>query len=1114
MATGGRTFRLFVSSTFSDLKAERNALQTHVFPRLRRLCLHRDCRFQDIDLRWGISQEAGLDQRTMRICLQEVARCQATTPRPNFVILLGDRYGWRPLPSALPAPDFEAARASASALEDALLTRWYRLDANAVPPAWRLEPRRPGSLEASYPVWQQRVEMPLLGLLSRVNPAYGISATEHEIEAGALASGRDEHVFAFFRTIDGLPPAGAGEFRDLLPGGDPDREAVDRLNRLKERLRSRLGSRIRSYEARWVGPGSGHPPDRIADTVLEELLRAMLDLNGTETERDQITARQRELLEGAGTEGAAGGGDGSPISLDHIPAFCSDVLLRLGWIMLQETSAWRALDPVDRDRRDHAEFGAIRTRDFVGRREALEAIRSYLRAPAAGGKPPLAVVGDSGSGKTALLGFAAGEAALLDGTRVVLRFVGATPESTEGRSLLAGITREVARFYGASEADIPEDFRSLRNQLPDRLALASADRPLAVFLDAVDMLGPADRAHALGWLPRRLPPHVSFVLSTTPGESEQAARRRVGPNVVPLDRLSLSEGSRLLRRWLSRAGRALTRSQRRAVLRGFAGNRTPLYLKLAFEAVREWPSDLDPPAFPGEVAELIGSLFDRLSADENHGAMLVSRSLAWLAAARHGLTEDEILDLLSRDPDVMESFRERAPDSPPVSRLPVVIWSRLYHDLQSYLSRQHADGTVVLTYYHQQVKQAASARYLGPDSRTARHSEVSRYFEDDARLSIDAGDRRVFNLRKLAEQPYQQTGAARWNELAATLTDLDFLQAKVEAGLGLDVVTDYQLAGSAFPVPARFLDDPLEGKGRILREVANAFNQELAAFLPNPQTTAQQIYHNLFAQRGFAGPAGPLLQSFRGPGEGAARWLRRLNQSPRTSIPRSLVRTITGHDAEVTALAVSPGGTWIAAGDRQGTIRVYHAGDGAEAAVVQHAGGQLDGVAWLDAESGSPRLVTIGQAGEGSRLSLWDWEGERLESALDLPVRIRSMASDGSLCVLGGDDYLVMKWKPDAARPEKVYAHQDRVHAVAVSAGAVLSGSADRTVRLGSGGSVTPLKGHERAVRAVTLSPTGALGISGDDAGTLRVWNIPAGTAGHPGPYQSRECGRHPRSGR
>ena len=32
------TFRVFVSSTFSDPKAERNALQERVFPELRKLC--------------------------------------------------------------------------------------------------------------------------------------------------------------------------------------------------------------------------------------------------------------------------------------------------------------------------------------------------------------------------------------------------------------------------------------------------------------------------------------------------------------------------------------------------------------------------------------------------------------------------------------------------------------------------------------------------------------------------------------------------------------------------------------------------------------------------------------------------------------------------------------------------------------------------------------------------------------------------------------------------------------------------------------------------------------------------------------------------------------------
>jgi hypothetical protein len=86
--TGERLFRVFVTSTFSDLVAERNALQEHVFPRLRRLCADHGAQFQAVDLRWGVSEEASLDQQAVTICLEEVARCRAVTPRPNFVLLL------------------------------------------------------------------------------------------------------------------------------------------------------------------------------------------------------------------------------------------------------------------------------------------------------------------------------------------------------------------------------------------------------------------------------------------------------------------------------------------------------------------------------------------------------------------------------------------------------------------------------------------------------------------------------------------------------------------------------------------------------------------------------------------------------------------------------------------------------------------------------------------------------------------------------------------------------------------------------------------------------------------------------------------------------------------
>ena len=147
-------FRIFVSSTFADMKAERNALQERVFPDLKTLCESNGCRFQAIDLRWGVSEEAALDQQTMNICLTELKRCQDVSPRPNFIVLLGDRYGWMPAPPQIEAQEFREIFNDLDANDKTLLEEWYRLDENAVPHEFILRPRRedvPG--EADYEKW-------------------------------------------------------------------------------------------------------------------------------------------------------------------------------------------------------------------------------------------------------------------------------------------------------------------------------------------------------------------------------------------------------------------------------------------------------------------------------------------------------------------------------------------------------------------------------------------------------------------------------------------------------------------------------------------------------------------------------------------------------------------------------------------------------------------------------------------------------------------------------------------------------------------------------------------------------------------------------------------------
>ena len=54
MAAGWRTVRVFISSTFKDMQAERDHLVRFVFPRLREELLKRRIHLADVDLKWGV----------------------------------------------------------------------------------------------------------------------------------------------------------------------------------------------------------------------------------------------------------------------------------------------------------------------------------------------------------------------------------------------------------------------------------------------------------------------------------------------------------------------------------------------------------------------------------------------------------------------------------------------------------------------------------------------------------------------------------------------------------------------------------------------------------------------------------------------------------------------------------------------------------------------------------------------------------------------------------------------------------------------------------------------------------------------------------------------------
>jgi NACHT domain- and WD repeat-containing protein len=740
MAQSGRVFRVFVSSTFADLQAERDILKD-VFSRLMDECRPQGARFQGIDMRWGVSEEASLDQRAAAICFEEIQRCQRVSPRPNFLVLLGDRYGsWLP-PTHLPSRVFDALHHLSADAARHTLTSWYQLDQNAVPAEYYLVPRTGAYVdEAAWTAAAQALQAIFFDGVARLSVpedplySYHASITEQEILAGVFnlpaASGQ---ACCFFRSIapfDSLHQSLASnpiaqQYVDTDAAGAFDAHAHHRLAQLKTRLQDRLPGQVYQYEAQWTGNG---------------------------------------------------------LSPDYLDQFRKDVYAHLKRVIDAELAQEPSVAQTDRDIAAHWAFAVDRRRHFTGRASVLDAIDRYLTGTA---HIPLVIHGDSGAGKSALMAQALTQVQRkLPNARVVARFVGATPASLDEQELLESLCRQISQIYNTDDVTIPADFEGLIQDFPKRLALATEQVPLVLVIDALDQLGSDDltvnNVARLTWIPSELPESVRLLVSTTSGARLAPLQQRLATeSFVELEPMRAGEGEALLGQWLADAQRTLQPQQKHEVLTKFAATGLPLYLKLAFEEARLWKSSapMAETTLAADIHGLLNQLFDRLSLQSNHGATLVARSLGYLVSAKNGLVEDEMLDVLSGDQDVLVDFRQRSLRSPQVDRLPNLVWSRLYFDLEPYLTERVADGATLMTFYHRQFATAVADRFLAGAEGGARHRSLAEYFQRSANTAQSGGEVTP-NLRRLSELPYQQTFGELWQDLTTTLTDLSFLADK------------------------------------------------------------------------------------------------------------------------------------------------------------------------------------------------------------------------------------------------------------------------------------------------------------------------------------------------
>ncbi|XP_031642138.1 NACHT domain- and WD repeat-containing protein 1 [Oncorhynchus kisutch] len=797
--------RVFVSSTFTDMSSERNALLDKTYPELQAFCQSLGLVFEVVDMRWGLQDAIAVDHMTTELCLQEIEACRKVSVGPSFIALLGNRYGHRPIPRVLPGKQFEVLLSKLPQDQVGLLHQWFRKDNNAVPPVYVLQPittllphyndlqpeRRP--LQDDSVISWRYTEARLLQLLRTAavqaekdgditveqKHQFFKSVAEHEIEEGLRIPDGDESEPSAILFVRELPhlrkkdgPKRLAQYMDVTADGLLDTEAQELLSGLKSRLFAASPGMLNLHSVE-LCKGAIEPSCKEHAQYLESLCEQLVSQTKARIARRVGAGSSVEAGE-VRTNGARGG-DASQRKREEDS----------GWL-LQELSHHMALSA--------GKCSGV----FRGREGLLGKICLAMWEHTNTCHTPLVVHGPPGVGKTTLLCKLAQEMrGLLDPRAVVvLRLLGTSAESSDLGRVLQSVCFQICSVFSLSpptpitahtSEDLVRFFHGLLAEVSER------GDTLLLILDSLDQLSSATQGQNLHWLPKDIPPNVHLVVSTADTGSPVLANLRrtveVPGNFFEVEPLSCDQGREIMNAYMREAQRSLTPEQCEVVLCSFQLSGNPLHLKLLLDMARRWASytpvtDL---ALSSSAQEVMSQLLQTL--EERHGKQLVGAALGYIVSARGSLSEAELRDILSLDDNVLaEVYQYWLPPNHSLIRLPPLLWVRLRHDLGELLVEGQANGVTVLDFHHKLLTETVRERYQRSEQQADRHRVLAEYFLGSwsqgrfkavllppLTTTLDA-DRKVppqplwfaegvANVKKLQELPYHLLHAGLWEEL-------------------------------------------------------------------------------------------------------------------------------------------------------------------------------------------------------------------------------------------------------------------------------------------------------------------------------------------------------------
>jgi hypothetical protein len=795
--SNNKTFRIFLSSTFNDLRAERDKLQAEVFPRLRKYCEDKGFSFQPIDLRWGVSSEAGFDQKTMQICIDEVKRCKNAL-NPHFAIMLGERYGWIPLPASVKKEEFELVKnailkryANNQEVID-MINHWYKLDTNAIENLYMLQIRT-----GIYEDWNQwgKIENTLRDAFMTVVKEelsdelteeqkfkYIKSATEQEIIEGLFEneSVAKENIFFYNRDFTNLDKITETEFEEL--------EKKDKEYRKKDSTYTVTIKQFSDFEN-----FNGNRIDRIIRPHHELLINKIKE----NLPKDNI--KEYPLILDTNLDRTQ-----DSVTDQYLEQFAKDFEETMFQAIKKEIENYQDVDSFTRELDEQKAFLDEKSKIFVGRTEFLTKIDNYISNDTT--NKPLIIYANSGSGKSSLMAKAISNSIEKHPSKnIIYRFVGTSELSNNPINLYKSIYNQLCQdentkyiFEGyIMQNQLELDFvlsniKELDKMFANVFQNGIMGQDVVLFIDALDQFVIDD---SLDWLPKNLHENIKVIISTLPNDDYEDIKylpklrqkyQNNPENFLFLEPFDEKEANSMINEYLSNLKRTITPKQKNKILEAFLQNKSPLYLKILLEEANEWKSYdcIEDENYPKNLDDLITRLFNRLNSKCHHSMPLIEYAFSYIACSKDGISEPELFDILSNETRLMDDVSNEFYPRPP--RLPTAVWARLYSQISHYMTIKEKDGIAQINFFHRKFNEA-SYKLLG---KKQAHQNLANFYEKAYNKELEVATSLSSILTQL---PYQLTMSNQKQKTKELLTNFEFLMQKFKLNKTDEIFGDYEL---------------------------------------------------------------------------------------------------------------------------------------------------------------------------------------------------------------------------------------------------------------------------------------------------------------------------------